>query len=167
MKSTNSYAVKKYNVFKIKKLVICLSLVMLSSCKEKERLEGRDISLSKENTFVSTAKGIVVYESTSFTEESKSDTFKIQFSNQDWDILRKSFDKNQIYTLDDDSDIGESSTYMSLPKTINIKTNKRNLSINYHYFINEKDKINQDKSAKLKRFMRTFDSLIYYRIEKR
>lgn len=145
MKSTNSYAVKKYNVFKIKKLVICLSLVMLSSCKEKERLEGRDISFSKENTFVSTAKGIVVYESTSFTEESKSDTFKIRFSNQDWDILTKNFDKNQIYTLDDDSDIGESTTSISLTKTISIKTNKRKLSINYHYFINEKDKIDQDK----------------------
>ncbi|MCT2563102.1 hypothetical protein [Chryseobacterium herbae] len=156
-----------FNVSKIKKTVISLSLAVLSSCSEKERLEGRDISLSRENTFVSTAKGIVVYESNSFTEESKSDTFKIRFSNHDWDILRKSFDKNQIYTLNDDSDIGESTTSMSLPKTISIKTNKRKLSINYHYFIGEKDKIDPDKSKKLKRFMRTFDSLIYYRIEKR
>lgn len=156
-----------FKISKIKKSVVCLSLLMLSSCTEKERLEGRDISLSKENTFVSTAKGIVVYESNSFTEESKSDTFKIRFSTHDWDILRESFDKNQIFTLNDDSDLGERTTSMSLPKTISIKTNKRNLSINYHYFINEKDKIDQDKSEKLKSIMRTFDSLIYYRIEKR
>ncbi|WP_223608898.1 hypothetical protein [Chryseobacterium sp. OSA05B] len=153
-------------MFKIKKIVTFLSLAVLFSCTEKEQLEGRDLSLSKENTFVSTTQGIVVYESNSFTEESKSDTFKIRFSNQDWDILRKSFDKNQIYTLDDDSDIGESTTSISLPKTISIKTNKRKLSITYHYFMDRKDKIDQDKSGKLKRFMRTFDSLIYYRIEK-
>jgi len=154
-----------FKVSKIEKSVICLSLAVLSCCSEKERLEGRDISLSNENTFVSTTKGIVVYKSNNFTEESKSDIFKIQFSNHDWDILRKSFDKNQIYTLDDDSDIGESTASMSLPKTISIKTNKRKLSINYHYFMGEKDKIDKDKSEKLKRFMRTFDSLIYYKIE--
>lgn len=144
-----------------------MSFVTLFSCTEKEELESRDISLSKENTFVSTAKDIVVYESISYTEESRKDTFKIRFSDKDWDILRKSFDKNKIYSLDDDSEIGERTTFMSLPKTISVKTNKRKLTVGYHYFIGEKDKIDEDKSKRLKRFMRTFDSLIYYRIEKR
>jgi len=39
-----------FKVSKIEKSVICLSLAVLSCCSEKERLEGRDISLSNENT---------------------------------------------------------------------------------------------------------------------
>ncbi|MBL1222033.1 hypothetical protein JET18_14360 [Chryseobacterium sp. L7] len=150
----------------MRRLLICALSSILFSCTQKEQLEGRDISSTDFTRFVSTAKGIVVYESISYTEKSKTDTFKIRFSDQDWDILAKSFDKNQIYTLNDDSDIGERNNSISQPKTFRIRTNKRILSIHYNYFIGEKEKINEDKSKRMMRFMRTFDSLVYYKKRK-
>jgi RHS repeat-associated protein len=162
----NAYKYSKMNIFQKKVTLAFLIISSLYSCNKKEDLED-NITVSESNRYISTSKGIVVYTSTSYTEGDKSDTFKIKFSNKDWNILRNSFNKNQIYSIDNDLTIGEKSNSLtSYPKKMEIKTNKRVLKVTYNYFIGN-ETIDYDKSKKFKQFMRTFDSLIYYKTIKK
>jgi len=81
----------KMNISKTKFILIILFLSTIYSCNKKEELENGDITVSESNRYISTAKRIVVYTSSSFTDGDKSDTFKIKFSDKDWVILQKSF----------------------------------------------------------------------------
>jgi hypothetical protein len=148
------------------KIIVCIIAVSaLYSCSKKEILEkDGGIIISESNRYISTKDRLVVVTSTSFTEGDKSDTLKIQLSDKDWNILQKSFTKNQIFSISNNHpEIGEkSNSIIPFPKKIEIKTNKRNLTINYNYFVGN-EKIDTVKSKNLKQFMRTFDSIIYYK----
>lgn len=142
----------------------CLCFI-ISSCEQKEVL-AKDISIATENRNLSTLKGTDIYNTLLYTEADTSDTLRFKLTEQDWIILNESFEKNQLYVIDNTTKIGERVHSIYIPHKIKIKTNKRLLSVQYQFFIDEKEKFDSLKSEKFKKFLKTFDSLVYYRAEK-
>ncbi len=101
-----------------------------------------------------------------YTEPDVSDTLRFKLTDQDWDFLQKSFDKNEIYLINNNTKIGERVHSIYQSDKIKIKTNKRLLSVEYRYFLDEKEVFDSLKSKKFEKFMKTFDSLVYFRSEK-
>lgn len=147
--------------FTIKALLISFCFITFS-CEKKERL-GNDISILTPGRNLSTANGTDIYTSDLQIEPDTSDTLRFKLIENDWAILRESFDKNQIYLINDNTKIGKRVHSIYMPDRIKIKTNKRQLSVEYRYFIGEREKFDSVKSISFNKFMKTFDSLVYYR----
>ncbi|PRB83552.1 hypothetical protein CQ022_15710 [Chryseobacterium culicis] len=127
---------------------------------------AKDISIATENRNLSTLKGTDIYNTLLYTEPNTSDTLRFKLTEQDWIILKESFEKNQLYLIDNTTKIGERVHSIYMPHNIKIKTNKRLLSVQYRFFIGEKENFDHIKSEKFKKFLKTFDSLVYYRSKK-
>jgi hypothetical protein len=146
-------------------LTICLCFIILS-CEHQEVL-AKDISIATPNRNLSTLKGTDIYNTLLYTEPDTSETLHFELTDKDWAILKESFEKNQVYLINNDTKIGERAHSIYQPNKIKIKTNKGFLSVEYRYFLGESEKFDSLKSEKFKKFMKTFDSLVYYRSEKR
>ena len=81
------------------------------------------------------------------------------------ELINKSFIKEKIYNfIDKEQSIGEIDNMIRMPKTIEIRTNKRNILVKYRYFFNDqKSIIDKDKTKRFNKFMRAIDSIIYYK----
>ncbi|AZA81754.1 hypothetical protein C1637_04040 [Chryseobacterium lactis] len=143
-------------------LIISFTCSILFSCGKKEIL-GEDIKILNQNRNLSTVDGTDIYTTDLMIEPDTSDTLRFKLTDKDWAFLRKSFDKNKIYLINNDTKIGERANSIEPADTIIIKTNNRSLSINYRYFLDEKENIDTVKTKSFKGFMHTFDSLVYYR----
>lgn len=143
-------------------LIISLTCPILFSCGKKEIL-GEDIKILNQNRTLSTVDGTDIYTTNLMIEPDTSDTLRFKLTDKDWAFLRKSFDKNKIYLINNNTKIGERANSIEPGDTIIIKTSKRYLSVNYSYFLDEKENIDTVKTKSLKNFIHTFDSLVYYR----
>ncbi|OCA69675.1 hypothetical protein BBI01_16210 [Chryseobacterium artocarpi] len=147
--------------FTIKALLISFCFITLS-CEKKEIL-GNDITILTPVRNLSTVLGTDIYTSDLLIEPDTSDTLRFKLTEKDWAILRESFDKNQIYLINDNTKIGRRVNSIYMPDRFKIRTNKRLLSLQYRYFIGEGEKFDSVKSISFNKFMKTFDSLAYYR----
>lgn len=147
--------------FTIKALLISFCFITFS-CEEKEIL-GNDITILTPVRNLSTVLGTDIYTSDLLIEPDTSDTLRFKLTEKDWAILRESFDKNQIYLINDNTKIGRRVNSIYMPDRFKIRTNKRLLSLQYRYFIGEREKFDSVKSISFNKFMKTFDSLVYYR----
>ncbi|PKF75434.1 hypothetical protein [Chryseobacterium sp. PMSZPI] len=143
-------------------LIISLTCSILFSCEKKEIL-SEDIKILNQNRNLSTVNGTDIYTTSLMMEPDTSDTLRFKLTDKDWAVLRKSFDKNKIYLINNNTKIGQRANSIEPGDTIIIKTNKRSLSIHYRYFLDEKENIDTVKTKSFKNFMHTFDSLVYYR----
>ncbi|HCN50935.1 MAG TPA: hypothetical protein DIT10_17915 [Chryseobacterium sp.] len=146
---------------KIQILLIAFCSIIFS-CEKKETL-SKDIRISNLNRNLSTIHGTDIYTSDLQIEPDTSDTLRFKLTENDWAILRKSYDKNNIYLINDKTKLGQRTNSIDMPDRIKIRTNKRLLSVEYRYFIDEKEKFDSIKSISFNKFMKTFDSLVYYR----
>lgn len=143
-------------------LIISLACSILFSCEKKEIL-SEDIKILNQNRNLSTVNGTDIYTTNLMIEPDTSDTLRFKLTDKDWTFLRKSFDKNKIYLINNNTKIGERANSIELGDTITIKTNKRSLSIHFRHFLDKKESIDTVKTKSFKKFMHTFDSLVYYR----
>lgn len=139
-------------------LIISLTCSILFSCEKKEIL-SEDIKILNQNRNLSTVNGTDIYTTSLMMEPDTSDTLRFKLTDKDWAVLRKSFDKNKIYLINNNTKIGQRANSIEPGDTIIIKTNKRSLSIHYRYFLDEKENIDTVKTKSFKNFMHTFDSL--------
>lgn len=140
---------------------------MFFSCKKNEKEWVNEITIFGDTEFVSTKHNLVVYKSVSYFEPDILDSTKIYFSKSDWELINHSFSDNKINLFDSiNHDIGVVAHTIEKPRKIIIKTNKRNIKINYEYFINDSSKINFDKTKRYKNFIKVFDSIIFFKMEK-
>ena len=151
------------NLFIPKQFLFSLLCFIVVSCEQKEVLV-KDISIKTFNRNLSTAKGTDIYTSFMMIEPDTSDTLRFKLTEKDWAVLSKSFDRNQIYLINNTTKIGEEVNSATMPEYIKIRTNKRLISVVYdYYFAHEKASFDTIKTLKFKKFMRTFDSLVYFR----
>lgn len=143
-------------------LLISLTCSILFSCEKKEIL-SKDIKILNQNRNLSTVNGTDIYTTNLMIEPDTSDTLRFKLTDKDWAFLGRSFDKNKIYLINNNTKIGERANSIELGDTIIIKTNKRSLAINFRHFLDEKESIDTLKTKRFKNFIHTFDSLVYYR----
>ncbi len=144
------------------KILLIAFCPIIFSCEKMETL-NKDIQISNLNRNLSTIHGTDIYTSHLQIEPDTSDTLKFKLTENDWAILRKSYDKNKIYLINDKTKVGQRANSIYMPDRIKIRTNKRLLSVEYRYFIGEKEKFDSVKSISFNKFMKTLDSLVYYR----
>ncbi|MGH1518970.1 hypothetical protein [Chryseobacterium sp. JK1] len=133
------------------------------SCEQKEVL-AKDISIKTLTRNLSTIKGTDIYTSFMMIEDDTSDTLRFKLTDKDWAILNESFDRNQIHLINNKTKIGEEVNSATMSQHIKIRTNKRLISVEYdYYFAREKALFDTIKTIKFKKFMRTVDSLVYFR----
>lgn len=148
-------------LFKINILLIGFCFILFS-CEKKETL-SEDITILTPTRNLSTILGTDIYTSDLQIEPDTSDTLRFKLTEKDWTILKESFDKNQIHLINDNTKIGQRTNSIYMSDRIKIRTNKRLLSLQYHYFIEKREKFDSVKSINFNKFMKTFDSLVYYR----
>lgn len=153
------------NLFTPKKIVFFFLCFIVLSCEQKEVL-AKDISIKTFSRNLSTINGTDIYTTNLMTEPDTSDTLRFKLTAEDWAFLRESFDKNKIYLINNSTKIGVRAYSITPADTIVMRTNERSLSINYRYFLDEKEDIDTVKTRSFKKFMHTFDSLVYYRSRK-
>jgi|GEM_PF-2093886 hypothetical protein len=145
-------------------------IFLFVSCQEKVE----DVIVKSENKYISISKGLQVYKLKNIVEIKDSNSFKVidsldilnfKLSEEEKQLINKSFNKEKIYTFEDsEKEIGEIENTIKLPKMIEIKTNRRNILVEYNYFFyDQKYIINKDKTKRFNNFMRTIDSIIYYK----
>lgn len=133
-------------------LIISLTCSILFSCEKKEIL-SEDIKILNQNRNLSTVNGTDIYTTSLMMEPDTSDTLRFKLTDKDWAVLRKSFDKNKIYLINNNTKIGQRANSIEPGDTIIIKTNKRSLSIHYRYFLDEKENIDTVKTKSFKNFI--------------
>lgn len=143
-------------------LMIPLICSVLLSCDKKEVL-SEDIKIITPGRKLATVNGTDIYTSDLLIEPDTSDTLKFKLTDKDWALLRNSFNKNKIYLINNNTNIGQRTTSIRPADTVIIRTNKRALSIHYRYFLDKKESIDTVKTKDFKKFLHTFDSLVYYR----
>ena len=140
----------------------------LISC-QIEQVENIEIKSIDE--YLSIKEGIKIYYRENLLEDKSnktykivniSDTIKFSLSEEEKELINKSFIKEKIYNfIDKEQSIGEIDNMIRMPKTIEIRTNKRNILVKYRYFFNDKKSIiDKDKTKRFNKFMRTIDSII-------
>ena len=140
----------------------------LISC-QIEQVEN--IEIKSINEYLSIKEGIKIYYGENLLEDKSnktykivniSDTIKFSLSEEEKGLINKSFIKEKIYNfIDKEQSIGEIDNMIRMPKTIEIRTNKRNILVKYRYFFNDqKSIIDKDKTKRFNKFMRTIDSII-------
>ena len=143
----------------------------LISC-QIEQVENIEIKSIDE--YLSIKEGIKIYYGENLLEDKSnktykivniSDTIKFSLSEEEKELINKSFIKEKIYNfIDKEQSIGEIDNMIRMPKTIEIRTNKRNILVKYRYFFNDqKSIIDKDKTKRFNKFMRAIDSIIYYK----
>ena len=145
--------------------LIILTIIFVSCKKNKEILLNVEIINSHGDLSVSTKKQKIYMREYSFFEEEKIDSINIKLSERDRDIINKSFVKNKLFEFEDNiNDVGVLANSIEQPMKIKIETNKRTINITYHYFLgNDENIINKGRTKRIKNFMKTFDSIIYYK----
>lgn len=142
--------------------VLILS-ILLHSCKTNNELPN-NITVKGKNKYISTEDNIVVYSTLDYLEDNRSDSINVYLSKEDWGILNKSFIKNKLFLFRGiNDDIGIKTNSIEIPEKYIIKTNSRNIIINYRYYFDGSE-INKEKTERFKSFIKVFDSIIYYKI---
>lgn len=114
----------------------------LISC-QIEQVENIEIKSIDE--YLSIKEGIKIYYGENLLEDKSnktykivniSDTIKFSLSEEEKELINKSFIKEKIYNfIDKEQSIGEIDNMIRMPKTIEIRTNKRNILVKYRYFL--------------------------------
>jgi hypothetical protein len=135
---------------------------MFFSCsKYQERLLNIEIINDHNELSFSTKKEKIYIREYSYFEDEKIDSIKINFSEEDWKVMTKSFIDNKINLFDSiNNDIGVRTNSIKFGEKYLITSNQREIVVNYDYFFDE-NKINKDKTERFKNFVKTLDSIFY------
>lgn len=143
---------------------------ILFSCSKEKKEKIENVIIITENKYLSIYEGFEINNREDFIRGKNNyelvyikDTIKFEITEEEKNIINKSFIQNKIeYISKNNMNIGEKVEYIIMPKKINIKTNRRNIDIEYNYFLDEV-KIDKIKTMEINNFLRTIDSILHYK----
>lgn len=151
--------------------IFYMSIVfILFSCSKEKKEKIENVIIITENKYLSIYEGFEINNREDFIRGKNNyelvyikDTIKFEITEEEKNIINKSFIQNKIeYISKNNMNIGEKVEYIIMPKKINIKTNRRNIDIEYNYFLDEV-KIDKIKTMEINNFLRTIDSILHYK----